>query len=132
MVILKIKEAEREKVREETERERKKTDYKHTTSVGGVNKGYMDLGFEHFRNIAGGLAEGWLMAHPFQVVEGGLDGLEEALKNLKDGKASVVKYVYGIEETEGGQKESRISEGIEITSLYHSCILFFQAYHLAA
>jgi NADPH2:quinone reductase len=48
------------------------------------------------------------MMHPFRVVEGGLDGLEKALKNLKDGKASVVKYVFGIEETEGGRKESCI------------------------
>ena len=45
------------------------------------------------------------MAHPFQVVEGGLDGLEEALKNLNDGKASVVKYIFGIEETEGGRRK---------------------------
>lgn len=53
-----------------------------------------------------------------------MDGLEVALKNLKDGKVSVVKYVFGIEETEGGQKESRILEDIKITSLYHSCIPF--------
>jgi NADPH2:quinone reductase len=48
------------------------------------------------------------MTRPFQVVEGGLDGLEKALKNSKDGKASGVKYVFEIEETEEGQKESRI------------------------
>lgn len=49
-----------EKVKEKRERVRNKTDYKHTTSVGGVSKGYKDFGFVHFRNIAGGWLGGGL------------------------------------------------------------------------
>jgi NADPH2:quinone reductase len=32
------------------------------------------------------------------VVEGGLEGVEEGLRNLKEGKASAVKYVFKIGE----------------------------------
>jgi NADPH2:quinone reductase len=48
-----------------------------------------------------GLAEGWFSSHPFEVVPGGLGGLETGLTELKAGKASAVKYVYRIGETEG-------------------------------
>jgi len=51
-----------------------------------------------------GLAEGWFKGHPFQVVPGGLGGLETGLTNLKAGKASAFKYVFRISETEGLSK----------------------------
>ncbi|OBT69108.1 hypothetical protein VE03_01375 [Pseudogymnoascus sp. 23342-1-I1] len=75
--------------------------YKHRTMVGDVHAEWKDFGFVHFQNIARGLAEGWFKAHPYQVVGGGLDGVEEGLTNLKNGKASALKYVFRIGETEG-------------------------------
>ncbi|KAL5353994.1 hypothetical protein ACLOAV_000079 [Pseudogymnoascus australis] len=75
--------------------------YKHRTMVGDVHAEWKDFGFVHFQNIAKGLAEGWFKAHPYQVVGGGLNGIEEALANLKDGKASAIKYVFRVGETKG-------------------------------
>jgi NADPH2:quinone reductase len=46
-----------------------------------------------------GLMEGWFKGHPFEVVPGGLAGVETGLKNLKAGKASAFKYVFKIDET---------------------------------
>jgi NADPH2:quinone reductase len=46
-----------------------------------------------------GLMEGWFKGHPFEVVRGGLGGVETGLKNLKAGKASAFKYVFKIGET---------------------------------
>jgi NADPH2:quinone reductase len=48
-----------------------------------------------------GLVEGWFKGHPFEVVPGGLGGVETGLKNLKAGKASAFKYVFKIDETAG-------------------------------
>jgi NADPH2:quinone reductase len=42
--------------------------------------------------------------HPFKVVPGVLGGVETGLKDLKAGKASAIKYVFRIEETEGLSK----------------------------
>lgn len=47
-----------------------------------------------------GLIEGFFKGHPFEVVPGGLGGVETGLKNLKAGKASAFKYVFKIGETE--------------------------------
>lgn len=60
-----------------------------------------DFGYVYFRYISKGLEEGWFKAQPQEVVKGGLDGVEQALKNLKDGKASAVKYIFKIEDTPG-------------------------------
>ncbi|EUC39669.1 hypothetical protein COCMIDRAFT_41841 [Bipolaris oryzae ATCC 44560] len=46
------------------------------------------------------LESGRLKGHPYEVVPGGLKGVIAGLQNLRDGKASGVKYVYRIEETE--------------------------------
>jgi NADPH2:quinone reductase len=46
-----------------------------------------------------GLKDGWLKPRPYEVVPGGIGGVEEALKNLKMGKTS--KYVFRISETQG-------------------------------
>lgn len=45
------------------------------------------------------LQEGSLKGHPFEVVPGGLHGVLDGLRNLRDGKASGIKYVYRIDET---------------------------------
>lgn len=39
--------------------------------------------------------------HPFEVVEGGLRGVGEGLRRLKDGEARGRKFVYRVGETEG-------------------------------
>ena len=71
--------------------------------VGAAFKGEggREMGFVFSRWFGLGLAEGWLKPHPHQVVPGGLGGVERALKDLQAGKASAVKYVFRIEETEG-------------------------------
>lgn len=43
-----------------------------------------------------GLAEGWFKGHPYEVVEGGLDGLQKALQILEEGKISAKKLVLRI------------------------------------
>ncbi|KAL6819967.1 GroES-like protein [Trichoderma camerunense] len=45
-----------------------------------------------------GLYDGWLTAHPYELVPGGLEGVSTALNNLKAGKASAKKYVVRIAE----------------------------------
>ncbi|KAL8941804.1 MAG: hypothetical protein Q9216_002042 [Gyalolechia sp. 2 TL-2023] len=67
----------------------------------GSKTGNTDFGFAMFRFFGRGLQEGWFSGHPQEVVPGGLAGISGALKNLKDGKASAVKYVFRLDETEG-------------------------------
>ena len=50
--------------------------------------------------FASGLSEGWLTAHPHEVVKGGLGGLEGALNGLKDGTVRAKKMVIRVGETE--------------------------------
>ncbi|KAL2223372.1 putative quinone oxidoreductase [Thermoascus aurantiacus ATCC 26904] len=75
------------------------------TVVGAVHGQYggtekdKDFGYVYFRYFARGLAEGWFSGHPYEVRKDGLDGVEQALKDLKAGKASAVKYVFRIAET---------------------------------
>lgn len=61
--------------------------------------------FAWFRLLGQGLKEGWFSGHPYEVVPGGLAGVETAMKNLYEGKASAVKYVFRIEDTEGAGKD---------------------------
>ena len=63
-----------------------------------------DFGFVFFRLFGRGLEQGWFKGHPYEVVPGGLNGVEKALTNLKEGKASAVKYVFRIADTEGAGK----------------------------
>ena len=77
------------------------------TTVGSVHGQPDDLsglGFAWFRLFALGLQEGWFSGHPYEVVEGGLEGVETGLVNLMKGKASAVKYVYRVEDTPGLKK----------------------------
>lgn len=71
------------------------------TYVGAAHESERELAIAWFRLFAMGLREGWLTPHPHEVVPGGLNGVQTALQNLKDGKASAVKYVLRIEETPG-------------------------------
>lgn len=45
------------------------------------------------------LAQGRLQGHPYEVLPGGLGGLEDALNRLKAGQNSAVKYVVRVGET---------------------------------
>lgn len=65
-----------------------------------------DFGYVYSRYFAKGLKDGWFKPHPHEVLPGGLGGVQQGLQNLKDGKASAIKYVFRIEETEGVQKSS--------------------------
>ena len=53
-----------------------------------------------FALIGRGLAQGWYSGHPYEVRPGGLHALEGALQDLHAGKASAVKYVVRIGETQ--------------------------------
>lgn len=72
-----------------------------TTNVGASHKDEKDFAYVMFRYFARGLAEGWFRPHPHEVVPGGLGGVKTGLENLRDGKASAVKYVFRVGETEG-------------------------------
>jgi NADPH:quinone reductase-like Zn-dependent oxidoreductase len=71
------------------------------TSVGQAHKDDSDFAFLYFRYLARGLEKGWFKPHPVEVAKGGLEGVEGALANLKEGKASAVKYVFRIADTPG-------------------------------
>jgi NADPH2:quinone reductase len=68
------------------------------TMVGEAHKGDKEYAYIMFRYMAKGLAEGWFEAHPFEVVPGGLEGVEKGLKDLKEGVNSAVKYVFRVGE----------------------------------
>lgn len=75
-----------------------------TTMVGSVHKDAKDFGYVYFRYIARGLQEGWFKPQRTEVVPGGLAGVQSALERLKAGKASAVKYIFRIADTEGVEK----------------------------
>lgn len=75
------------------------------TTVGDVHDSQKDFGFLFFRYFGRLMGEGRFKAHPHTVVPGGLNGVGEGLKNLKEGKASATKYVFKISETEGAGKD---------------------------
>ncbi|KAF2124543.1 zinc-binding oxidoreductase-like protein ToxD [Dothidotthia symphoricarpi CBS 119687] len=68
------------------------------TKVGEAHAGDKDFAYVMYRYMARGMAEGFFKAHPFEVIPGGLEGVEKGLRNLKEGKASAVKYVFKIGE----------------------------------
>jgi NADPH:quinone reductase len=76
------------------------------THVGSVHENDSDFGFVWFRMFGRSLQEGWFRGHPQEVVPGGLGGIQQALTNLKEGKASAVKYVFRIADTDGVSKSS--------------------------
>lgn len=69
---------------------------------GNEAMGYVDgkdFAYLFFRYMTRGLAEGWFRGHPYEVIPGGLGGVEEGLRRLKAGEASAKKFVYRIAET---------------------------------
>ncbi|KAL4931487.1 zinc-binding alcohol dehydrogenase family protein [Aspergillus undulatus] len=74
------------------------------TSVGSVHNipGFehnAELGFIFCRYLTRALQTKSLSGHPYEVRPGGLDGIGDALKDLKAGKASACKYVFRIADT---------------------------------
>lgn len=65
-------------------------------------KSVPDFAFVLFRFLGKALAEGRFEGHPFGVVEGGLGGVGEGLRELKAGKARGRKFVYRIGDTVRG------------------------------
>ncbi|KAF3906792.1 Zeta-crystallin [Arthrobotrys entomopaga] len=59
-----------------------------------------ELSYVFMRWAVRGLNEGWFTGHPYEVVKGGLRGVEDGLRRLKEGKTSAVKFVARIAETE--------------------------------
>lgn len=84
------------------------TVHKTLTTVGSVHGSPDDLsdfGYAWFRLFGSGLRQGWFSGHPYEVIPGGLTGIQVGLKNLQDGKASALKYVYRIADTEGVESQ---------------------------
>lgn len=67
----------------------------------GTMTGNEEFAMAFFRYFGRGLQKGFFKGHPHEVVPGGLAGVQSGLQNLKDGKASAVKYVFRIGDTEG-------------------------------
>lgn len=64
-------------------------------------QGDREFGAVFFHYIGLALADDLLRGHPYQVVPGGLDGLENALKILESNQLSATKLVLRINETSG-------------------------------
>lgn len=58
-----------------------------------------DFGYVYFRWFGRALHEGLLTPHPYEIVPGGLQGVQKGLDNLKAGKNRATKYVFEINET---------------------------------
>ena len=67
----------------------------------GTLVGNEEFAHVFFRYFGRGLQKGFFKGHPYQVVPGGLGGIQQGLSDLKNGKASAVKYVFRLDETEG-------------------------------
>jgi len=52
--------------------------------------------YTYFRYLSYALDNNLISNHPFEVVNGGLEGISRALKDLRDGKISAAKYVVRI------------------------------------
>lgn len=71
------------------------------TDVGRAHKDDKEFAYVWSKFLTRGLQEGWLTPHPYEVIPGGLQkGLQIALTNLKEGKASAVKYVVKVKENQ--------------------------------
>jgi NADPH2:quinone reductase len=55
-----------------------------------------DFSFVYFRWFGKALKEGVLTGHPFEIVPGGLQGVERGLNDLKAGRNRATKYVFEI------------------------------------
>ena len=77
----------------------------HMPPAGGKTIENNEFGAVFFPFLGRGLAQGWFSGHPYEVRPGGLTGIKGALQDLKAGKASAVKYVVRIGETEGATRQ---------------------------
>jgi NADPH:quinone reductase len=75
------------------------------TSVGRVHRDLKDLGFVYSRYFGRVLQQGTFKGHPYEVVPGGLAGVQTGLTNLREGKAHGIKYVFRIADTEDAGKD---------------------------
>ena len=57
-----------------------------------------EWGYLLFRYMSRMLADGRFVGHPFEVVDGGLDGVEKGLQMLKNGDARGKKFVFRVSE----------------------------------
>ncbi|RYO00217.1 hypothetical protein AA0119_g6258 [Alternaria tenuissima] len=73
----------------------------HNQDNGAHGADASDLGLVTCRWFTRALQAGTFGGHPFEVRPGGLGGGGQALKDLKDGKQSAVKYVFRIADTPG-------------------------------
>jgi NADPH2:quinone reductase len=73
----------------------------HNTDDGGHGADARDLGLVMSAWFSKALQAGTFRGHPFEVKPGGLQAVHQALKDLKDGKNSAVKYVFRIADTPG-------------------------------
>jgi NADPH2:quinone reductase len=71
------------------------------TAVMEVHGPQLDIGYLYSRYFTKGLEEGWFEAQTQEECPGGLQGVEGALKRLKDGSASATKFVFKIAYTPG-------------------------------
>jgi NADPH2:quinone reductase len=65
------------------------------------DQNFREFGYAWFRLFGYGLQQGWFQGHPHFVCAGGLQGVETGLRNLMNGKASAVKYVFRLADTPG-------------------------------
>ncbi|KAI8941880.1 hypothetical protein NX059_003076 [Plenodomus lindquistii] len=80
----------------------KSAEFSNVGDAYGENK---QQGFIYLRWLFRMMMEGKFAAHPHEVIPGGLAGVSSALQNLKAGKASAVKYVFKIPDTEGAGQD---------------------------
>lgn len=73
----------------------------HNTDNGGHGADARDLGLVMSAWFTKALQAGDFRGHPFEIKAGGLQAVNQALKDLKDGKNSAVKYVFRIADTPG-------------------------------
>ncbi|CDM34225.1 hypothetical protein DTO013E5_2374 [Penicillium roqueforti] len=96
--------ADADKVPKQISIERTMVGAVHMHPAEGQTVGDKEFGAAFFQFIGRGLAQGWFSGHPYEVRKGGLGGIEGALKDLEAGKASAVKYLVKIAETDGVQQ----------------------------
>lgn len=61
----------------------------------------IDFAYVLMRYVARELARGNLSGHPWELIPGGLEGVQSGLRKLQRGEAKGVKYIYRIAETSG-------------------------------
>ena len=75
------------------------------TFVGSVHRDAQDFGHVYYRYITKGLRDGWFKPQPHVVVAGGLEGIQEGMDKLAAGRATALKFVFRILETNGVDKD---------------------------